>query len=232
MATPNATIAPMTIQKFSAASKNGNLEVHAHHPGQHDARQQHRGQEGQDLHRVVRVLGRPAHVDLERAEEQVAEVLDRIERPVEAIGQARPRFAQLLVERHVRPGERRERHPMRSERPTDQPDPAAHPDDLAQDAGIRPMPERAFVEAVDLALDVLDQLEVVGQHLVGDRGDEARRVERTEARLTLGRRVEPRERREWLVVDRHDPVPCRPRCRPGAGPVALRPARHRPWAAR
>ena len=69
------------------------------------------------------------------------------------------------------------------------------------------MAERTFVEAVDLALDILDQLEVVGQHLVGDRGDEARGVERTEARLTLGRRVEPRERREWLVVDGHDPVP-------------------------
>ena len=58
-----------------------------------------------------------------------------------------------------------------------------------------PAAQRAFVEAVDLALDVLDQLEVVGQHLVGDRGDEARRIERAELRLTLGRGVEPRERR-------------------------------------
>ena len=81
------------------------------------------------------------------------------------------------------------------------------PDDLAEDRRIAPTPERAFVEAVDLALDVLDQLEVVGQHLVGDRGDEARRVERTQPRLTLGRGVEPGERRQRLVVDGHDPVP-------------------------
>ena len=105
------------------------------------------------------------------------------------------------------PGQGGEGHPMRSKRPTDQPDPPAHPDDLAQDVRIRPMTQRAFVEAVDLALDVLDQLEVVGQHFVGDRGDEARGIEGAKARLTLRRGVEPRERGERLVVDRHDPVP-------------------------
>ena len=53
---PNATIAPMTIQKFSATSKNGIWKFMPITPARTTAGQQDSGQQGQDLHRLVGVL--------------------------------------------------------------------------------------------------------------------------------------------------------------------------------
>ena len=109
------------------------VEVHAHDAGEDDRRQEHGGQQGQDLHDVVRVLRGPAHVDVEGAEEQVAQVLDGVD--VRSSRSVRPGHGcpSSSCERHVGPGERGERDPMRRERPPDQPDPPAERDDAGQD---------------------------------------------------------------------------------------------------
>ena len=171
--------------------------------GQQDGRQQ-----GQHLHDVVGVLRRPAHVDVERAEQQVAQVLDRLERPIEPVGQARPRLPELLVELHLGPRQRGEGDAMRGERPADEADPAAQRDDLRQDVVPRPDARRARSSRPSISRSIaFDELEVVGEDLVGDGRQEAGRVERAERRLAFGRGIEPGERADRAVVDGDDPVP-------------------------
>ena len=146
-------------------------------------------------------------MDVERAEQELAQVLDRLERPVETLGQARPWLPKLLVELHLGPRQGGEGDPMRGQRPTDEADPAAERDDRAEDAGIGRTAQGAFVEAVDLALHPLDELEVVGEDLVGDGRQETGRVERAKPRLAFGRGIEPGERPDRAVVDGDDPIP-------------------------
>ena len=87
-----------------------------------------------------------------------------------------------------------------------EPDPARGSPRSEQDVVARPAAERPLVEPVDLALDAFDDLEVAGEHLVGDGRHEPCRIHRAEARLALGHRVEPFECLERPVVDGDDPV--------------------------
>lgn len=95
---------------------------------------------------------------------------------------------------------------MRRERAPDEADPTADPDDPIEHVGIRWAAQGPLIETVDLDLDRLHELEVVVEDLVGDRGDETRGIEGTEARLALGRGIETLESRERSVMDREDPV--------------------------
>ena len=77
-------------------------------------------------------------------------VLDGIKRPIEMLGQSVPWLAKLLVELHLRPGERREGDAVEGQRPADEPDPATQGDDADQDLLLVPPAQGAFIELVDL----------------------------------------------------------------------------------
>jgi len=110
------------------------------------------------------------------------------------------------VQCHIRARQGREGHPVRRERAPDEADPAANPDDAIEHVAVRRSPQGALIETVDLDLDRLDELEVVVEDLVGDRGDEAGGIEGPEARLAFGCGIEPLEARQRSVMDREDPI--------------------------
>ena len=184
------TIAATTIQKLFGLVEERQFEVHPHDPGQDHGRQQDRRQEGQDLHHVVGILGGSTHVDVERAEQQVAQVLDGFEGPFQAVGETGPRPAQLLVQLHLRPAQGRECEAVRGERPADQPDPATQRHDAGKDIVPGPTTEGVLIESVDLALDAFDEAEVAGDDLVDDGRHQSCRVHRAETRLAFRGRVE------------------------------------------
>jgi len=78
--------------------------------------------------------------------------------------------------------------------------------DLAKDVVAALGSHGAVIQPIDLALDRLDDCQVLGQHLVGDRSHESRRIQGPEARLTLGHGVEPLEFGGRAVVHGEDPV--------------------------
>ena len=96
---------------------------------------------------------------------------------------------------------------MGREDPPDQADPAAEPDDLGQDAAVGTAAERSLIQPVDLALDVLDHLEVVGEHLVDDGRHERAGVEGAQSGLAFAFRVETDQCLQRAVVDGDHPVP-------------------------
>ena len=87
-------IATIAVQKpRSPVSKNGGLEVHPERPGHHRKRAQQHGDEGQRADGVVGAFGAARGEQLEAADDQVAGVLHRVHRPLEALLQR----AELLV---------------------------------------------------------------------------------------------------------------------------------------
>jgi hypothetical protein len=113
---------------------------------------------------------------------------------------------ELAVQCHIRARQGREGHPVRRERSPDEADPAANPHDPIEHVGVRRAAQSALIETVDLDLDRFDELEVVVEDLVGDRGDEAGGIEGTKAGLALGRGIEPLDRPQRSLVDRDDPI--------------------------
>ena len=207
MVVADATIAAMTYQKWLGSWKNGSGKFMPITPARTTAGRKTADSRVRTFMTSVRVLGLAAHHHVECPEEELAQVLDRIERPVEMLGQGGPRLAEVLVELHLRPGERRERDPVHGQRPTDHPDPAPQRDDAAQDLGLAAPAEGALVELVDLALDALGEFEVVRQRLVDDGGQERPGIEGAEAGLALGQGIDPIERAHRPVVDGEDPIP-------------------------
>ena len=125
-----------------------------------------------DAHHVVGALGHATHVDVERAEEAVAQPLDGGHRGLEAVDEPGPWLADRILDAELgRPSVEnasrwgasvRRTRPIRRRRATM----------AARTSSPVPAVERPLVELVDLALDALDEEEVADEHLVDERRDE------------------------------------------------------------
>jgi hypothetical protein len=130
-------------------------------------------------------------VDVERAEQPVAQALDGRHRRLEAVDQPGPRLADGVLDAEPGQAQRREGIAMRCQRPADETDAPAEGDDRGKDVVARPAVERTLVELVDLALDPLDQQEVPDQHLVDQRRDQITRRQVAESCLAIQPISEP-----------------------------------------
>ena len=83
----------MTTKKLVVLVEERQLEVHPHDAGQDDRGQGDRRDDRERLHDVVRALRGPAEVEVERADEQLAGVLDPVDRPLEPLARRRARSA-------------------------------------------------------------------------------------------------------------------------------------------
>jgi DNA polymerase len=159
--TANATIAPTTSQKLFTFSKNGSWKFMPMIPARTTAGSRTAEEEREQLHRVVRGLGRPAHVDVERPEQagRAGSRQPRSRAPAARSGPARVgpahRGAPCRVERVPR------RRLGAARASADEADPAADAHDPVEHVGVGRPAQGALIEAVDLALDRFDELEVV-----------------------------------------------------------------------
>ncbi len=205
----SAAISPMAIQKFEGSSKNGELEVHPHHAGEDDRREEHRRQDGKDLHHRAVALRFAAHEHVVGPEQRLPGLLDRVDGALEALEHARPGTTELLVEREVGTGQDREGLAMWRERLAHPADAAAHGHELREHVVATPVAERRVVERVDVGLDAFDDPVVADDRGIDDRAHEPAGVERPEVRLALDALEDPVDRRDGTVVDGQDPVATR-----------------------
>ena len=197
----------MTRKKFVDSSKNAELEVHAHDAGQHDRRQEDRGQQRERLHDVVGMLRDPAHVDVVGPQERFAGTVDGLHGAFQSVDEAGPRLADGLLDPHLRPRQRREGVPVRREGPADEPDPSTHRHDLLQHVEIASTAERPLIKDVDIVLQPLGELEVADEHLVDERRQQVGGVELADPGLARDALGEAVDRLDRPVVHGDDQVP-------------------------
>ena len=131
--TASATIAAMTTPEVVGVLEERQLEVHPHdaRPGRPRAGSTADSRVSSFMTSFASLAARPIWMS-NVPSRRLAQVLDRVDRPVEPVGQPGPGRPEVVVERHLRPGERGERDALRGEGPSDQPDPAPDADDLGE----------------------------------------------------------------------------------------------------
>ena len=166
--TASAAMPRRPHRKFDVSSKNPSLKFMPIIPARTTAGQQHRRQQCQDPHDVVGALRHPAHVDVEGAEQPLAQPLDRSHRRLDSIDQPGPR-SPIDSSTSISGKPASTALAMRRERPSDQADAASQERRCRQGCRRRAPVQRTLVEGVDLALDQLGEQEVADDDLVDER---------------------------------------------------------------
>ena len=201
-----ASMTPITTQNRFGSSNRPDLEVHSHDPRQHDRRQQDDRGERQEAHRVVRALRGPRHVDVERADQHLAGIRDRVGRAGKALPDRRQRVEPVTraLRHEVGPRQLGRHLVVRGDDPPHPRDPAPHGHEPIEKVALRA--QRGVVELVHLPLEALGGIEERVHVPVEHRCQELDRRETADLALILDRLAMLVQVPDVVVVVRDDPA--------------------------